>query len=311
MDNALTTTQQTSALATKDLVQEWLEHERLRGQSPKTLQAYERGLDVYLSWLQETGISDPTPRDVRQFKDDLLQEYAPQTVNLRLSAVRSFYRFLVTTDRIVSNPAADVRGAKRSKSKRHKRNELTSAEVRAVLGTCDPIDAVGLRDLAILTLMSYCGLRTVEIYRADIENLKTESDRMVLEIRGKGRAEADEIVVIPRNQEAVIREWLSYRQGISKAGPLFVSLSNRSHGTRLSTRAIRGMVKERYQMAGVVGDGKTTHSLRHSAITSAIRGGAEPLQVQAMARHQSFDTTLNYIHEVNRIEAPAEDLISY
>jgi len=60
-----------------------------------------------------------------------------------------------------------------------------------------------------------------------------------------------------------------------------------------------------------VGDNKTTHSLRHSAITNAIRNGASPMQVQAMARHSSFDTTLNYVHEVDRIDNPAEDLISY
>jgi site-specific recombinase XerD len=54
-------------------------------------------------------------------------------------------------------------------------------------------------------------------------------------------------------------------------------------------------------MAGVGGEAKTTHSLRHSAITNAIRNGAEPMQVKAMARHTSFDTTLGYIHGELRI----------
>ena len=48
-----------------------------------------------------------------------------------------------------------------------------------------------------------------------------------------------------------------------------------------------------------------------SAITNAIRRGASPLQVQAMARHGSFDTTLGYYHEVSRLDNPAEDLIDY
>ena len=71
------------------------------------------------------------------------------------------------------------------------------------------------------------------------------------------------------------------------------------------------MVKDRFRLAGVVNGGKTTHSLRHSAISNAIRNGAEPIQVQAMARHQSFDTTLSYYHEISRTEKPAEDLIEY
>lgn len=167
------------------------------------------------------------------------------------------------------------------------------------------------RDLAILTLMAYCALRSIEITRANLDNLKTEQDRMILEVQGKGYQEADEIVIIPRDQEQVIRSWVACRKEINANGPLFVSLSNRTKGARLSLRAIREMVKSRFNLAGVVGDKKTTHSLRHSAITTAIRNGATPLQVQAMARHSSFDTTLGYIHAVNRIDDPAEDFIKY
>jgi site-specific recombinase XerD len=61
----------------------------------------------------------------------------------------------------------------------------------------------------------------------------------------------------------------------------------------------------------VVGETKSTHSLRHSAITNAIRNGADPKQVMQMARHKSFNTTLGYYHEVNRLNSPAEDLIDY
>ena len=71
------------------------------------------------------------------------------------------------------------------------------------------------------------------------------------------------------------------------------------------------MVKSRYHQAGVVGNRKTTHSLRHSAITNAIRHGATPMQVQAMARHSSFDTTLGYFHAEARTANPAEDFIVY
>ncbi len=89
-----------------------------------------------------------------------------------------------------------------------------------------------------------------------------------------------------------------------------MSLAPRNKGERLSTWAIQQMTKARYQEAGVVGR-KTTHSLRHSAITSAIKNGGTPMQVRAMARHQSFDTTLGYFHETSRLDNPAEDLVSY
>ena len=109
--------------------------------------------------------------------------------------------------------------------------------------------------------------------------------------------------------DEALRAWLVQRG--KDEGPLFWSLSRQNPGDRLSSRAIRGMVKDRFHLAGVVNGGKTTHSLRHSAISNAIRNGAEPLQVQAMARHQSFETTLGYYHELSRTEKPAEDLIDY
>ncbi len=303
-------------VSTASLVEAWLKFEGQVGASDNTLTAYRQGLDAFTSWLLASGRAGGpvTPETVRAFKAKLAGTYSPQTVNLRLSAVRSFFRFLVNTDRLLTNPAAEVRGMKRPKSRRHKRDALTDAEVLAVLETCGPGSLDGDRDRAILSLMAYCGLREVEVHRANVGHLKTQGERLVLEVQGKGRLEADEVVVVPRHEEKALRAWLAHRLTFCEhaAGdPLFISLSNRSRGQRLALRSIRGMVKERYRAAGVVGERKTTHSLRHSAITNAIRQGGSPLQVQSMARHGSFDTTLGYYHEVARLDNPAEDLITY
>ena len=305
------------ALAVTDaaLVEDWLRWLRDgEGASESTISAYRRGVSRFVQWLQESGQAGiVTPETIVSWKARLLEDYAPQTVNLRLSAVRSFYRYLVNVGRLPVNPASEVKGVKRSKSRQHKRDPLSNGEVLAVLETCDG-SAVGIRDRAIITLMAFCGLRTIEAHRADVTDLRTKDDRLVLEVQGKGSTEPDRIVVVPRSQEQVIRDWHAERSGgAPNRGPLFLSLSRRSMGARLSLRAIRGIVKERYRLAGVAGEEnrKTTHSLRHSAITNAIRHGAAPLQVQAMTGHSSFDTTLGYYHEVERTSAPAEDLIRY
>ena len=314
MANKLIKQEQTGGLSVPDLINEWLHYEAGRGSSDTTLTAYKKSIEVFRDWVIENGLQDPgivKPSDIREYKKALAEQYAPQTVNLRLSGVRSFFRFLVNTDRLLANPAGEVQGMKRSKTKRHKREELTSEEVRAVLTTCKDQSPQDKRDLAILTLMAYCGLRSIEINRANMANLKTENDRLVLEVQGKGYKEADEIVIIPRDQEQVIHTWIAERKEASPDDPLFISFSNRTKGARLSLRGIRNLAKDRFKLAGVVGDKKSTHSLRHSAITNAIRNGASPMQVQAMARHASFDTTLGYIHAVNRIDNPAEDFIRY
>lgn len=310
MADQITKTTQRTAITVQDIISEWLQAERIRGQADKTLETYRREIQRFIAWLQDAGIDQPGSRDIAAYRDDLASRYSTQTVNLSLSAVRSLYRYMVEVGSIPYSPAADVRGRKRPKSRKHKRSELTSGEVVEVLGTCSGSPA-GVRDRAILTLMAYCALRMVEVHRANVSDLKTEGDRMVLSVQGKGRSEADEVVIIPRDQEHVIRAWLAERRNYGSSPALFLSLSNRSQGKRISTRAISHIVTGRYQVAGVTGSGKTTHSLRHSAITAAIRNGAAPMQVQAMARHASFDTTLGYIHEVNRLENPAEDLIRY
>ena len=298
-----------------DLLDAWLAHTRdAEGAAASTLRAYRKGMDVFTDWLQESGnCRTVMPTTVVEFKVHLQERYSAQTVNLRLSAVRSFYSWMVVTGRLPISPAEAVKGAKRSNSRRHKRDALSSGEVLAVLETCDD-SLIGVRDRAILTLMAYCALRAIEVHRANVGNLRTRDERLILEVQRKGRKEPDDLVVIPKDQEAVLRGWLVARMRSANHGesdPLFVSLSNRTSSRRLSTRAIRGMIKERYREVGVVGNRKTAHSIRHSAVTNAIRHGGTPLQVKALAGHSSFDTTLGYFHAEARTANPAEDLISY
>lgn len=280
--------------------------------SASTRSAYLKGMRVFTKWLMGGGLTIATvrPSHIRNWREQFSKIYAVQTVNLWLSAVRRFYAFLIEEyDAPIINPAAQVRGAsRRGASRRHKRDELTPSEVRAVLDTCDQSEQ-GQRDKAILILMAYCALRTSEVQSADFDDLQSRDGRTILWVRGKGHEEADDFVVLPQPALEIVKAWLKVRGRMK--GPLFWSLSRQNKGERLSTRAIRGLVKQRYKEAGVVGLNKSTHSLRYSAISAAIRNGAEPVQVQAIARHKSFDTTLSYYHELNRTENPAEDLIQY
>lgn len=297
----------------EEAIEAWIQYMRVDGLSPATLKTYRRGLEMFVSWIAESG-KTPTTSSLRRFRFEMAESYAAQSVNVWLSAVRSFFSFLVATDRLPNNPASEIKGVRRSNSRRHKRDALAPSEVIAILDTCDD-STKGIRDRAMITLMAYCALRVVEVHRANIENLSSQAGRMILEVWGKGRSEADEIVVVPSSQEVVIREWVSERSQLRTqddeiGDPLFVSLSNRSLGHRLSRRSVRELVSDKISQVGAVGD-VSPHSLRHSAITGAIDGGATPMQVRAMARHSSFETTLGYIHEHERTQDPAEDLINY
>ncbi|HOO58793.1 MAG TPA: site-specific integrase, partial [Anaerolineaceae bacterium] len=238
----LAKTEQNLVKSTYNFIESWLENERLQGKSEATLESYRRGLYRFTKYLAENGITNPTPTDISEFRVYELATYSAQTVNLTLSAIRSFYRYLVAVGAMPYSIASDVKGAKRAKANQHKRSELSAGEVLDVLATCDDTPQ-GIRDRAIITLMAYCGLRTVEIQRANLDNLKING-RMVLWVQGKGHREADAFVVIPRDQEIVIRRWLAERKKLSTSEPaLFVSLSRNAYGGRLTTRAISSIVK--------------------------------------------------------------------
>lgn len=293
-----------SDIIVADLVSEWLTS---IDATDDTRQTYRRGLAAFLSWLGE---QPATAKRIRRWRDDLRERYAPETVNTRLTAVRSFYAWAVDSGRILANPAVGVKGAKRrGTSTAHKRDALTPSEVRAVLEACDPAELAGARDRAMISLAAYCGLRVIELYRANVADLGVRGERAILWVFGKGRAGRDEFAVLPEAALSDLRRWLKVRPGDPESGPLFVSLSPRSKGDRLSRRGIRGAIKARMREAGVLG--KSSHSLRHSAITAVLRGGGSLRQAQAMARHVDPKTTMIYVHELDRLEDPPEDLVSY
>lgn len=305
MDNLPATREQTAvAPVNQQLIDRWQQWLDLASTSEST---YERGVARFIQWLNGR---DATGATVRQWRDaELAAGNKPTSVNTWLSGVRSFFAWAVESGHIEASPAAAVRSAtRRGTSHRHKRDELTGGEIRRVLASCDDTPA-GRRDHAMLALMTYCALRQVEVHRADIGDLRTKDGRLVLWVQGKGHVDKDDFVVLPEAAETAVSEWLAVHPGGD--GALFIGLGNRSSGRRLSTRAIRGIVQERYRAAGVAGDAKTTHSLRHSAISSAIRNGAAVQQVQAMARHANINTTMIYYHETGRTSNPAEDLIKY
>lgn len=285
----------------------WLHSEY--GKSTAT--TYAAGMRRFQNWLDERGLSLPAvaPPDVAEFRDELKARYAASSVSNWMSAVRRFYDWLIERGVPIANPASVVRGPRGAQARGiHKRAALSDQEVRKLFEMTGG-DETAIRDRAVFGLIAYSGLREVEISRADLDHLGAREGRQVLWVHGKGAAAASRYIFLQPAAELHLGRWLAVRG--ETAGPLFGSLSRQNPGERISTRAVRGIWLKRKRQAGIVGKGKTLHSLRHSAITKAIHEGADLLSVQAMARHKSFDTTLGYYHEANRAKNPAEDLIKY
>lgn len=276
--------------------------------SPRTREAYRKNISYYLAWLEVTGYKGTSRADVLAYKEHLTGQYEASTVSAYLTAVRTFYAWLSLTYG-VQDIARGIKGSKKPHGFR--KDPLTVDQVKAVLSGVDRESPEGLRDYAILSLMAHTGLRIVEVQRADISDIRQIMGRSVLFVQGKGRDEKDEFVILsPKVLEALASYIRSRGETLDAAAPLFVSKSDRNSGQRLTTRSLSRIVKQRFQAAGMDSAKLTAHSLRHTAITLALLGGATIQQAQAMARHANINTTMVYAHNLERMDKAAEDRLS-
>ena len=154
------------------------------------------------------------------------------------------------------------------------------------------------------------GLRTIEVSRADIGDLRTAGENTVLYVQGKGREEKTEYIKISEPVEKAIRAYLTARGETAETAPLFASTSNNNKGGRVTTRAISGLVKEHLKEAGYDSSRLTAHSLRHTAVTLSLLAGKEITEVQQFARHANIATTMIYNHALDRAKNTCSEAVA-
>ncbi|MBQ6034165.1 MAG: tyrosine-type recombinase/integrase [Ruminococcus sp.] len=275
--------------------------------TPKTTATYQRALRRLFKYFTDNGITRPVYDDVLNYKRAL--EGAgrkPATIALYLAAARRFFAW--TEQRgIYPNIAAGVKAPKAERG--HKRDFLGAEQLTGIFSRMRHDTLQQRRDYAVMLLMSTCGLRTVEISRANIEDMRTLGGVSVLYVQGKGRKDRTEFVKLPAPVQKAITEYLSLRGNVADTAPLFASCSQRNRNGRMTTRSISRIAKTTMRSAGYNSSRLTAHSLRHSAVTLALLNGADLQDVQAFARHSNIATTTIYSHTVDRIRSTCEDTI--
>lgn len=289
------------------LVEEFIQAQDVSGNSRDT---YQRELNQFMNWLVDTGRQDNLNQldrgDILEYKDWLKNNYSAYTINSYLTSVRKFFSWL-ESNKIYPNVAKDIKGVKKPKG--HRRDSLTPDQVREALDSIDRDSLKGKRDYALFNLLARTGLRVIEVARAQVGDIRQKSGEAVLWIQGKGRSSKDDFVLLTTETLKPLRAYLSAREEAEEDDPLFISLSNRNYGGAMTTRSISRVVKNILQEINLNSDRFTAHSLRHTAITLAIQGGADLHQAQSMARHSDPKTTQRYYHNLNRIEEGAEKCI--
>ena len=283
-----------------DYVEAWLGE---LDASATTKASYRAGIKAYLSFLADTNRQGAQRADVLAYKAHLKDHYKPGTVSTRLTPVRGLYTYLAALG-IGPNISAGVKGAKPQSG--HRKDALTGPQVGALLQAA----SADKRDYALLTLMVYTGLRTIEVSRAQVGDLRSVGGKTVLDVWGKGRETKDARVIITAPVEAAIRAYLAQRGPVDETAPLFPSTSNRNSGGPMSTRSISRLVKAHLVAAGLSSSRLTAHSLRHTAVTLSLLGGASLEEAQAMARHADITTTQVYAHALDRLTGKAEQAVT-
>ncbi|MBR0232852.1 MAG: tyrosine-type recombinase/integrase [Synergistaceae bacterium] len=276
--------------------------------APTTARTYQTGIKRFAEYLNVNGISTPTAQTVINFKKALTDAgRKSSTVAIYLAALHRFFTW-TASENLFPNITVGIKSPKLSKG--HKKDCFSASQLKGILRNINRSNIEGMRDYAIMSLMSCAGLRCVEVSRAKIEDLRTVGGVPVLFVQGKGRLDKADFVKIPEKVEEAIRQYLKMRGKVDATEALFASESKRNRGECLTTRSISRLCKSAMINAGFDSSRLTAHSLRHSAITLALIKGADITETQAFARHMNIQTTQIYNHSVNRLKSNIENSIA-
>ncbi len=284
-------TSETNAQYKDVLADQFISHLRVeRGLADNTIQSYSRDLLRFFQFLEGRKRSplQATQDDIMDYMSTLQKALSIRSCARNLSALKMFFRFLVSEGKIQGSPAR-LLGA--PKLPRKLPAILTPDEVDMLLSQPDPSNQRGQRDKAMLELLYATGLRVSELVGLQMSNINLEAGfvRMV----GKGSKER----MVPMGTKAleVIKGYLSEARGklLKNKSSSFLFLNSR--GASLTRQGFWKIIKKYGKKAGIRKE-ITPHKLRHSFASHLLEGGADLRSVQVMLGHADISTTQIYTH---------------
>ncbi len=266
-----------------------------RGASPHTVAAYRRDLDAYVTGLEHRGVreaSSVSREDITAHVASLRAAgLAPSTVERKVSAIKSFHRFLVREGITENHPTARL---PLPKVPERLPDVVSVDDVDRLLAQPFPDGPLGLRDRAILETLYGCGLRVSELVGLDLGDVDLSAG--FIRVLGKGGKERMVPVsgLAARALDAYAvsaRPLLRPKGSVRGVDPRAVFVNAR--GGRISRQAVFGLVR-RY--GARVGLALHPHTLRHSFATHLLEGGADLRALQEMLGHADLATTQVYTH---------------
>ena len=257
--------------------------------SPHTLSNYRRDLEAVVRYCDQHGVarwSELHPQQVRNFAAQIhRQGLGGRSIQRKLSALRSFCRYLIKQGHLSSNPAQDIRAPKTPRILPH------SLDIDRINGLLDKrADSwLAQRDLAMMELMYSSGLRLAELVGLELNDI----DLLQAEARVLGKGRRMRVVPIGRKAREVLRNWLKVRSIHCAEGEMALFI-NRS-GTRLSHRSVQQRFR-RWSLKQGFDSRLHPHVLRHSFATHLLESSGDLRAVQELLGHANLSTTQVYTH---------------
>jgi integrase/recombinase XerC len=274
-----------------------------KGYSDHTRRAYRKDLLDFLSFLAEARFAGSARQKrspvvkLNQIDGIMLRGYLgflhrknkKTTIARKLSAIRSFFKYLVKNGVISENPAELVLTPKQDKTIPV---YLSVDEIFRLLDSIQTDTLLGLRNRAIFETLYSCGIRVSELAQMNFSDI--DFSAAVIRVSGKGSKQR----IVPVGQKA-LAAIKAYRTRLQKQtgallineGPLFL---NRFH-KRLSPRSIARILKKLVETIGLLTP-VSPHALRHTFATHMLDAGADLRTVQELLGHKSLSTTQKYTH---------------
>ncbi|MGB5631619.1 MAG: tyrosine-type recombinase/integrase [Waterburya sp.] len=287
--------------------------------SDDTIKTYGNRVAQFLSWCKEREfypalISGENIKEYRKHLVDGAKSCA--TIRLSLLAVKHFYTACLAEKLVKENPVVGVKAPREKREVGSTINYLTLEELQQLIDSILPTRKIGgenttkvqvLRDRLLLGCMALQGCRSIEMHRANWGNISSAYGQHYLKLDGKNSIRT----VILRPDLA--KEVIEYRQARAQSGeklngvsPLFISLSNRRYGQRLSRSGIGHIVDSYLEKCGLkhsdLERNLSPHSLRHTAGTLSLQSGSSLREVQDFLGHSDPKTTAIYTHVLSTSE---------
>lgn len=262
-----------------------------KGNEISTVRAYVHDLRQLEKFLadKKTVLADVQPGDLRNFIRFLFDlDLAPQSINRKISSVKSYYLYLRVFNFLDHDPAAELELLKVG---RKLPIVLTVAEVAAIIEAATGGESLARRDRAALELLYGAGLRVSELLDLKIRDLFIEDG--MLSVIGKGNKQR----FVPVGKRAIdaVRDYLQTGRPKLVKSQTVPNLILNVRGRRLSRMGFLKILRK-YRIKAGINKRVTPHTFRHSFATHLLEGGADLRAVQELLGHADISTTQIYTH---------------